>query len=632
MIQKDSYTVLRFKMSTVIPVKLDVDRWSEGIGNLSFAGCGFLGIYHVGVASCFKEYAPHLYADRICGASAGALVACALITGCCLGECTSFTLKLALQARSRALGPLSPSFELVKNLRQALDKFLPENAHEIANGRLFISLTRLSDKQNVLVSRFSDKNDLIDALICSSFVPLYSGIWPPKYRGVRYVDGALSDNIPLLDKNTITVSPFAGESDICPDDRSCNLHHINLAGTSIQLTAGNLYRISVAFFPPNPEILSNMCRQGFDDALRFLKKNRLISCTQHISIQSAIISSSPLKFGLFDEVRSGEVTEAEWEEEKEEEDDESSCCDECEKRERLALHDSPPLLVQTALQAACDEVNKGFLAKIYKSKVYRVVSLLATPYVLPFELTYHLVRKFCCWAPYIPDDMQWFISELYKLVVDLLSTCESSIKNQSMWELNHLALTMGVYFGVRLEATTRNRKISHRKRSSVGRPPFINRGQLEYHQHQHQAPPGEPQRIVLSSNRKLSNDASSDSDMNTLNVNFGININYVQSPLQCARHARGWLGEQEQLRKELLPVSAGNQSTPGHEISPIACSDMCNTTYDTFDNCLNISNQMDSILSYYYLEENDPTTVKVVEIFPRHPIQSCKPENQKSWM
>jgi len=46
----------------------------------------------------------------------------------------------------------------------------------------------------------------------------------------RYVDGALSDNTPILDDATITVSPFAGESDICPNDFSSSFHHINLAG------------------------------------------------------------------------------------------------------------------------------------------------------------------------------------------------------------------------------------------------------------------------------------------------------------------------------------------------------------------------------------------------------------------
>lgn len=54
--------------------------------NLSFAGCGFLGIYHVGVAVCFKKYAPHLLLDKISGASAGALAACSLLCDMPLGE------------------------------------------------------------------------------------------------------------------------------------------------------------------------------------------------------------------------------------------------------------------------------------------------------------------------------------------------------------------------------------------------------------------------------------------------------------------------------------------------------------------------------------------------------------------
>lgn len=56
--------------------------------NISFAGCGFLGIYHVGVASCLLEQAPFLVhnAKHIYGASAGALTATAVVTGVCLGR------------------------------------------------------------------------------------------------------------------------------------------------------------------------------------------------------------------------------------------------------------------------------------------------------------------------------------------------------------------------------------------------------------------------------------------------------------------------------------------------------------------------------------------------------------------
>ena len=50
--------------------------------NLSFCGCGFLGMYHLGVASCLVKHGPGFLAsvDRVAGASAGALVAALLVT------------------------------------------------------------------------------------------------------------------------------------------------------------------------------------------------------------------------------------------------------------------------------------------------------------------------------------------------------------------------------------------------------------------------------------------------------------------------------------------------------------------------------------------------------------------------
>lgn len=40
------------------------------------------------------------------------------------------------------------------------------------------------------------------------------------------MDGAFSDNLLVLDQNTVTVSPFCGESDICPRDESAQLFHV----------------------------------------------------------------------------------------------------------------------------------------------------------------------------------------------------------------------------------------------------------------------------------------------------------------------------------------------------------------------------------------------------------------------
>lgn len=59
------------------------------------------------------------------------------------------------------------------------------------------------------------------------FLLVFSGVVPPKFHNVRYMDGAYSDNLILLDNNTVTVSPFAGESDICPKDDPDMKHFVS---------------------------------------------------------------------------------------------------------------------------------------------------------------------------------------------------------------------------------------------------------------------------------------------------------------------------------------------------------------------------------------------------------------------
>lgn len=117
---------------------------------------------------------------------------------------------------------------------------------------------------------------LVQALLASSFIPFFCGILPPRFHGIRYMDGGFSDNLPTLDENTITISPFCGESDICPRDISSQLFHVsghcfslvhfllliiyqfilqvNFANTSIELSKQNIYRFARILFPPNPEV------------------------------------------------------------------------------------------------------------------------------------------------------------------------------------------------------------------------------------------------------------------------------------------------------------------------------------------------------------------------------------------
>ncbi|KAM4676790.1 patatin-like phospholipase domain-containing protein 2 [Discoglossus pictus] len=381
----------------------DLDRgW-----NLSFAGCGFLGVYHVGVSSCLQERAPRLLkeASRIYGASAGALNAAALVCGCCLAECCSDVMEVAKEARKRNLGPLHPSFNLVKILKNGLYRNLPENAHELASGKLYISLTRVSDGENVLVSDFSSKEELIQALICSAFVPIYCGIIPPSFRGVRYVDGGISNNLPECElKNTITVSPFSGECDICPRDNSTNFHEVRVTNTSIQFSLGNLYRLTRALFPPEPKVLGEMCQQGYNDALRFLKDNHLIglpSPTSDLPLSepkaptttpcaSPECNVSPTSSNI--EGKKRETSAIPW------------------PLDKRIMEKLPPLLCK-ALQEACKE-RSGLYGQMSRLMPMRLVSYMVMPYTLPVESAYSFALRLVDWFPDIPDDVRWMQEQM----------------------------------------------------------------------------------------------------------------------------------------------------------------------------------------------------------------------------
>ncbi|XP_014876718.1 patatin-like phospholipase domain-containing protein 2 isoform X1 [Poecilia latipinna] len=250
-----------------------VDLSSEW--NISFAGCGFRSIYYVGALSCILEQVPQLLhgAAMFGGASSGCLVAAALAVGIPIEQLCFSILNMAKEARKHTLGVFHPTFRMLQTVRHSLLEKLPQDAHLRASGRLCVSLTRLADGQNVLVSKFDTREELIQVLMCSCFFPIYCGFKPPSYHGVLYVDGALSNNMPLFEhRNTITMAPFSGESDICPREGTFNFFEVHYGNVSIQVNTGNVYRVCTSFLPPTLEKLAEICHNGYTDALRFLKE------------------------------------------------------------------------------------------------------------------------------------------------------------------------------------------------------------------------------------------------------------------------------------------------------------------------------------------------------------------------
>ncbi|NWT02323.1 PLPL1 protein, partial [Mionectes macconnelli] len=220
--------------------------------SILFRGCSFLIVYETGVLSALQELSPGILesASRIYGSSSGSIVATAGLCGCDIGKSCAL-----LSFRDTFLSCLTTSFwgfvpgkRILKILRYSLDKHLPPNAHELVSGKLHVVLTRVCDWKSVTVSEFASKEDLIQAILCSCFIPVYFGIFPPSYQGVRYVDGELAMwRADFVSQTTITVSAFAGEYDICPRDGAAAFLNFQLSDCTLQLSMRNLCRLQHIF-------------------------------------------------------------------------------------------------------------------------------------------------------------------------------------------------------------------------------------------------------------------------------------------------------------------------------------------------------------------------------------------------
>ncbi|NXL07371.1 PLPL3 acyltransferase, partial [Mesembrinibis cayennensis] len=208
--------------------------------SILFRGCSFLGTYEIGVSAALQELSPDILrsASRIYGASSGSLVATLTLCECDLGKGYALPFMLCLKRLNVwKFWSCKRSFDL-------LNKFLPTNAHQLVSGKLHVILTRVRDWRNVVVSEFASREELIQALLCSCFVPLCFGFLPPMYRGVRYADGELAMwRANFASRTTITVSPFAGEYDICPRDGSAAFFTLQLSDCILQISKRNICRL-----------------------------------------------------------------------------------------------------------------------------------------------------------------------------------------------------------------------------------------------------------------------------------------------------------------------------------------------------------------------------------------------------
>ncbi|XP_056589584.1 patatin-like phospholipase domain-containing protein 2 isoform X1 [Triplophysa dalaica] len=263
--------------------------------SVSFCGSGFLATYQLGVAQSLLDNAPWILrgAPRVYGASAGSLVAAAVVCGSNLGRVRDNLLEFARYSRQLPLGLLSPTADVYRWLEVTLERSLPDNAHSLASGRLHISMTRIPDGKNVLVSEFQSNEDLIRALLCSCFVPLYSGMIPPQYKGEHYMDGGFTNIQPFEDTSpTLTISPFAGEMDICPSDTSTTFCDVIIQQLSFHCSMPNLIRLLDAMFPRDWRILKKAFYSGYQDTIYFLERSKALQLYPDRRMESDVSDDS----------------------------------------------------------------------------------------------------------------------------------------------------------------------------------------------------------------------------------------------------------------------------------------------------------------------------------------------------
>ncbi|XP_019401788.1 PREDICTED: patatin-like phospholipase domain-containing protein 1 isoform X3 [Crocodylus porosus] len=122
--------------------------------------------YQMEVMKALQELAPEILrsASKIYGTSSGALIATLVTCGCEIDAVVGYMTETVKNMEGSILGYLYPNNKIILNIQKALEKCLPDNAHQLASGRLHIFLTQVSSIQSAVVSEFSSKEEIIQVL------------------------------------------------------------------------------------------------------------------------------------------------------------------------------------------------------------------------------------------------------------------------------------------------------------------------------------------------------------------------------------------------------------------------------------------------------------------------------------
>ncbi|PSS02859.1 Patatin-like phospholipase domain-containing protein [Actinidia chinensis var. chinensis] len=245
---------------------VEAERRREAVSSpgFSFSAAGMLFPYHLGVAQYLIEKGYIKDTTPLAGSSAGAIVCVVIASGASMQEALTATKMLAEDCRLRGT-----AFRLGAVLRNILDKFLPEDIHIRSNGRIRVAVTQILWRpRGLLVDQFDSKEDLIDALFTSSFIPGYLAPRPATvFRNRFCVDGGL----------TLFMPPTSAAQTVCVCAFPASL--LGFQGIEISPDYNPENRASPrelfnwALEPAEDHILDKLFEHGYADAAAWAKGN-----------------------------------------------------------------------------------------------------------------------------------------------------------------------------------------------------------------------------------------------------------------------------------------------------------------------------------------------------------------------
>lgn len=245
-------------------VEAERERPAVTSPGFSFSAAGLLFPYHLGVAQLLLEKGYIKETTPLAGSSAGAIVCAVIASGKSMQEALQVTKILADDCRLNGT-----AFRLGAVLRDVLEKFLPDDVHTRSNGRVRVAITQILWRpKGLLVDQFDSKEDLINAVFTSSFIPGYLAPRPATmFRNRLCIDGGLTLFMPPTSASeTVRVCAF-------PATR------LGLSGIGIspdlnpENRAGPRQLLNWALEPAEDSVLDRLYELGYLDAAVWVEQN-----------------------------------------------------------------------------------------------------------------------------------------------------------------------------------------------------------------------------------------------------------------------------------------------------------------------------------------------------------------------